>query len=102
MSTGEKILLNWDEFKKELDTISNVAWIEMSMSLVDLLKTIVVTDEQCIQIARFMYDAPGELRMVVWSSLQINARNLMKIHRHIALLMVCTATGKDTITLPRP
>lgn len=98
----DRILLDWDEYKKELGDISNGTWVELGIALGDTFRTQILSAEQCVHVARFMYDVPNDLRMTVWSSLQQSPKNLMSMHRLIAMLMVYTATGKDISTLPRP
>lgn len=108
--SAEDILKDWEKARRKLGKTSNEIYVELVAKLSDWLlrkdeKNKLVnelTDDQAKQLALFMFDAPPEPRMTMFGTLQKSMPNMVKTIGLVQDLVVATATGKETSTIPRP
>lgn len=100
--SAEDILRDWDKAKTKIGKTSNEIYVELTAKIGDWLKKHVLTDDQGLELARFMHDAPSEPRMAAWGAIQKSMKNLVIVHPMIEALMVRTATGQSTSDLVVP
>lgn len=92
----EEILTDWPKAKARLGSSATTPkYMEIIDGLKNHLKTKTISDAQAKQIGLFMADAPPEPRMVLWSELTKNTKNLFKVHKYVEELMLRTSTGQD-------
>lgn len=92
--TIKEVMTDWELAAKKLGKFATTPkFMELAKKLEIHFKNNVITDDQAKQIGLFMESCPAEPRMVVWASLQSNAKNLFKVHKYAANLMLRTATG---------
>ncbi len=109
--SAEEILKDWRKAKKRLQLggqadISNESYMECSHKLVDKISKKKMTEDQVYELARFMFDAPGEVTMTIWPNLQKNMDNMMAVHYYVKDLIVArtgtkTASGKTPTLKPK-
>lgn len=98
------ILKDWDKCKEKIGTTSNEIFVELIAKIGDWIAKDgnILSPDQAIELARFMFDLPAEPRMTLWGKLQKSAKNLVQIHGLIMQLVVQTASGGSIANLPRP
>lgn len=91
------VLTDWEKAKKKMGKETNEKYIELVGKLEDYFKKFkddeTLTDEQTIQMAKFIHDCPAEPVMACWVALNVNQATLLKVHPHVAPLIVKVASG---------
>ena len=104
--SAKDIVTDWDKSLKRLrgksKHVSNESYVTCVGKLGDYLEKHKVEDAHAIEIARFMFDAPPEIRTNLYSHVNKNPKNMWKIHMHVKDLMLATASGNDTHGLKKP
>lgn len=100
--SAEDIIGHWDTAKSRLvkeaggksGTISNEVFVELASKLNDFMKETTLSAEDAVEVARFMYDAPAEVRLMIYTGLSSGPQsNLLAVHKHTMPLIVSTTTG---------
>jgi hypothetical protein len=104
--TAEDILDNWNKAKKRLagkgGIISNEAYVECSNKLDVFCEKTLISFKQAEQFAYFMKDAPAEVMLSVWASIQKRTENLSKVHKFTSELIVKSLNGEDIENIKLP
>lgn len=103
--SAEDILKSWTNAKRKVSrqgAISNEIYIELVSKLGNFLDKHQLDDAEAVEVSRFMYDAPAEARISLFSTLQKNIKNLIRVHNYVKDLIVRTSTGEDTSSLKAP
>jgi energy-coupling factor transporter ATP-binding protein EcfA2 len=95
--TALDVLDNWDTVKDRIVAMSQSDWNALSDRVVTALETITLTEDQAVNIGKFMRVLPGELRVAFWQETakrhQNTTTNLKLMHNHINTAIV-EAIGK--------
>lgn len=101
--SAQDIVNSWDLAKSRLGgTMPMEMWADAVAKLGEFFASNDLTAEQAINVARFMYDAPAEVRMATWGKLQSRQQNLVAVHKHVKDLILATVTGQPTHNLMPP
>ena len=104
--TSTEILKDWDKAKTRLggkeNYISNEMYVATSAKLADHIVKKKLNEKQAVQFARFMFDAPPEIRTNLFASLSKSGDNLFRVYAHIKQLMIATSSAEDITSLPKP
>lgn len=100
--SAEDVIGHWDTCKSRLikesgskATISNEIFIELAAKINDYLKDVKLSAEDAVELARFMFDAPAEVRLMVYNTLSSGpTSNLLAVHKHTIDLIIATVPGK--------
>ena len=104
--SAKDIVTDWDKAHKRLKGkskhVSNESYVTCVGKLGDFLEKTRINEGQAIEIARFMFDAPPEIRTNLYSHVNKHPKNMWEIHKHVNKLMLATASGGDTTGLEKP
>jgi hypothetical protein len=94
--SAEDVLKDWKGTKARLpkdDAKRHAKFIDIMGKLDHKLKTHALTDSEAAQFGAYMKDAPAEVLMASWKSLNANRANAFKVHGHIEELLVRVLAG---------
>jgi len=94
--SAEDVLADWSKVKPRLpkdEAKRHAKYVDIMGKLDHKLKTYVMTDAEAAQFGAYMKDAPAEVLMASWKSLNVNRQNAFKVHIHIEELLVRTLAG---------
>jgi len=94
--SAEDVLADWSKVTPRLpkdEAKRHAKYVDIMGKLDHKLKTYVMTDAEAAQFGAYMKDAPAEVLMASWKSLNVNRQNAFKVHIHIEELLVRTLAG---------
>lgn len=94
--SAEDVLSDWSKVKTRLpkdDAKRHAKFIDIMGKLDHKLKTHILSDSEANQFGNYMKDAPAEVLMASWKSLNVNRQNAFKVHTHIEELLVRVLAG---------
>lgn len=107
--SAKDILTNWSKAKTKLagrkdGDISNQSYIACCGKLGDYVEKLSkpLTDDESVQLAHFLWEAPSEPRLNLFSKLTQRTDLLLKLHKLIRPLIVATANGVDINEIQMP
>jgi len=89
--SAEDVIKDWSSVKSRLpkdEAKRHQKFIEIMGKLDHLLKTHTMNDSEAQQYGKYMHDAPAEVLMGAWKSINTNRANLFKTHPYIEDLLV--------------
>lgn len=100
----EEIIKDWSKAKKRIqggnDHITNEQFISIGEKIGDYADRNKLSDDEAMEIAKFLKDCPPEPRMNTYyrftKNINNDSSNLFKIHPIVKDLIVKTANGEDT------
>ena len=107
--SAEDVLADWSSVLKRLpkdEAKRHQKFIEIMGKMDHHLKTHEMTPDEAAQYGKYMNDAPAEVLMGAWKSINVNKKNLFMTHPHIEHLIVrvlaSTNAGTPAPTPPAP
>jgi hypothetical protein len=108
--SAKDILKDWDKALKKLRggkkdaDVSNQTYIACAGKIADYLEKLnaPLTDEESVNLAKFMWDIPSEPRLTLFSKMTKRTDLLLKVHRLIKPLILGTGNGNDVTSIPKP
>lgn len=106
--SAEDIIGHWDTAKARLikesgkdATVSNETYVELAAKLKDYLTDAKLSPEDAVELARFIFDAPSEVRVMLYTCLSEGpSQNLLAVHKYTIDLIVATTTGNTNPDKP--
>lgn len=108
--SAEDVVTSWTKVKARMpkdDMKRHTKFLDLMGKLEHWLKTNEMTEAQCAEYAKYMHDAPAEVLMVAWKSLNQIRQNAFKTHKHIETLLTkvhasITPAPKAAAAAPAP
>jgi hypothetical protein len=104
--SAEDILTDWTKAQKRLagrgGIIANEAYVECSNKIDVWCSKNSLNIRQAEQLAKFVKDAPAEIMLAVWGSLQKDSKNMILVHKFIKNLLVSSLNGNDVTEIQLP
>jgi hypothetical protein len=89
--SAKDILTNWTKAKKRLTgraTISAESYVECGNKIVEHIRKNDLDEDQAYELSAFMFDAPAEIRMLVFAEVSTNLSNMGLVHPYVRKLIV--------------
>ena len=102
--SAEDVLADWSSVLKRLpkdEAKRHQKFIEIMGKMDHHLKTHEMTPDEAAQYGKYMNDAPAEVLMGAWKSINVNKKNLFMTHPHIEHLIVRVLASSNAGT-PAP
>ena len=103
--SAEDVIKDWATVKARLpkdEAKRHQKFIEIMGKLDHLLKTHTMNDGEAQQYGKYMHDAPAEVLMGAWKSINTNRANLFKTHPYIEDLLVRVLANNTPAPTPAP